>query len=476
MSDIFLRHPEKDRKKVPLPHEKLTIRPANPGRFWRRNPHPVERDSGRVEQQHEIVEACGNMTMHDARQELSTPSRAGEQVRARVVASPQPVVHKFDRMRLQPRRFTSRSLRRILRVGPVCGGTGATEHFGERSICTRYVLSRCHWVILVDSETQRVTLEQYVIYQVTYWRQFQVAVQAATMSTYSEFSSYTPLLSKDSWTKVRPFAVEIIATRCAHMTEHQRYEHQRSLAYFGDWVVQTGMVPLDGALRSDVIDVYTVDRAREISPVVAERERKMLRALAGIPPTVEKRRVTTSSEPERPYTDAELVLFHSWATHQPTEALQRACLAIFVLGAGCGFTSAEALSVRGTDLIEVDGVLAARAQRDGRIVPVLERWHDCMERLRATASVELVIAPDSRERKSALRAVLDRSIGERKPTLARLRVTWLVTHLDAGTPLAALLPASGMTSTDSLRRAMKYVRALDLQQRMAALRLKESGR
>jgi len=99
-----------------------------------------------------------------------------------------------------------------------------------------------------------------------------------------------------------------------------------------------------------------------------------------------------------------------------------------------------------------------------------------MERLNEIAPSGLLIAPTARDRKGAMRSVLGSSVGEAKPTPARLRVTWLVAHLEAGTPLAALLPASGMTSTDSLRRAMSYVRPMSTERRLAALRMTESPR
>ncbi|MBT2476654.1 hypothetical protein J7E68_19235 [Microbacterium sp. ISL-103] len=66
--------------------------------------------------------------------------------------------------------------------------------------------------------------------------------------------------------------------------------------------------------------------------------------------------------------------------------------------------------------------------------------------------------------------------GDVKPTAARLRMTWLVAHLEAGTPLAALLPASGMTSIDSLRRAMNLVRPMPVNQFYEALRMTGAAR
>lgn len=260
------------------------------------------------------------------------------------------------------------------------------------------------------------------------------------------------------------------------MTRFQTDEHQRTLAYFCDWVAQTDMVDVHAALAADVIDVYTEDRAREVAPVMAERERKMLRALAGIAPTVERRRVSTASQPERPYTPAEVARFHTWATHQRTEHQRLGCLAVFTLALGCGLTSGEIMAARGDDLINMDGTPAVHVARDSRIVPVVDRWRNCFERLVEMAKPGFLVAPNAGDRKTAMVTILRCSSGETKPTAARLRMTWLVAHLEAGTPLAALLPATGMTSTDSLRRAMSFVRPLAPEANIAALRMTEQAR
>ncbi|MGZ0711299.1 hypothetical protein ACWPKO_23525 (plasmid) [Coraliomargarita sp. W4R53] len=289
-------------------------------------------------------------------------------------------------------------------------------------------------------------------------------------------SPYNPLIPQDTWAEVMPFVIEAVSARCGHMTKRGTDEYKRTLAYFGDWVVQTRMVALVDALTPDVIDVYTEDRKQEVIPVMAERERKMLRELAGMPRSVERRTVSTSSEPERPYSEAELGMFQTWASHQRSEYQRIGCMAVFAFGVGCGLTASETLSIRGTDIFQVAGVFAVRVPRDGRVVPSTDRWQHYLKRVAENAPSGIIVAPDASDRKSAMRTVLRYSSGQCKPTPARLRVTWLVAHLEAGTPLAALLPASGMTSTDSLRRAMSFVRPMTAERSLAALRMQETGR
>lgn len=289
--------------------------------------------------------------------------------------------------------------------------------------------------------------------------------------------SYSPMLAATTWERVEPFVALTIAQRCADMSKRQIDEHQRSLAFFGDWIVQTGMVELDEALSEDIIDVYTADRGTEINPVMAERERKMLRRLAGMAPAVEKRAISTASAPERPYSDDELATFQHWASHQRTDHQRAACMAIFALSVGCGLTSGEILAARGADLLDLDGVLAVRVARDGRVVPVVERWRECFVKVVAENPTDaLIVAPHATHRYGAMQHLLRTSKGQMKPTAARLRMTWLVAHLEAATPLAALLPASGMTSTDSLRRAMSFVRPMPSELSYEALRMTGASR
>lgn len=442
-----------------------------------------ERHAGGIEQKHQVVQPSRSVPVHEAGQTLAAPTRSFKQVGSLVPACLQPSEHEPDRGILNLSGSATGALGRLLRQrGPASPRCVLAELAWVRGVHPWSAAIRRHRSILAPFVTLDVTNECCVRVRITFsWLMGRAAhtvgmTDLTLASTATSPSSYNPMLASATWSRVQPFVDEVTAERCAGMSRRQIDEHQRTLAYFGDWVVQTGMVQLDEALAADVIDVYTEDRAREVVRVMAERERKMLRRLAGIAPSVEKRAVSTASEPERPYSDDELATFHHWASYQRTEHQGVACMAIFALSVGCGLTSGEILAVRGSDLLDLDGVLAVRVARDGRVVPVVDRWRGCFEKVLANATGELLVAPNATDRKGAMQHVLRASTGSVKPTAARLRMTWLVAHLEAGTPLAALLPASGMTSTDSLRRAMSYVRPMPVDASYEALRMLGASR
>jgi hypothetical protein len=58
-----------------------------------------------------------------------------------------------------------------------------------------------------------------------------------------------------------------------------------------------------------------------------------------------------------------------------------------------------------------------------------------------------------------LQQFLSRNRGELRPSVARLRVGWLVSLLNAGLPLDVLLDVAGFTTPSSLRPYLRYARA-----------------
>lgn len=284
-------------------------------------------------------------------------------------------------------------------------------------------------------------------------------------------SSYRPLIGAASWTQIAGFVEATVEARCSQSTTAWRYQHLHALTYFCDWVIATQMVPLEQSLRADVIDTYIVERAREIKGSVATRERAMLRRLAGLENTFSTSKLAAPSTPAAPYNEADIIELHSWALHQRTEYLHRACLATFTLCLGCGLTAGEALATRGRDIIEIAEHSALAVHIAGRTVPVMARWHDELAALKSLVpDDELIIAPNAASRDAALRGILT-STPNFIPNPRRMRTTWLLTHVDAGTHLSTVLAAAGLTSLETLRRNLPHLSPLPYAAAMDALRL-----
>lgn len=315
--------------------------------------------------------------------------------------------------------------------------------------------------------TIKITYSTFMRYSRTICRSLFGASYTICMSPIT----YTPYIEPTSWKRIEPFVSQLIDTRCDGMNEQWRYAHTHALTYFADWIFSTRMMALDDSLRGDVIEIYAAERAREISPSVAGRERNMLRTLAGLLNAAPPGQVIGSSTPSAPYAPADLSELHSWAMHQRTDYLRRACLAIFTLCLGCGLRAGEALKLRGRDIITLADGISLAVHVNGRTVPVIARWNDELAALKSLVpGADLAIAPHAKHRKDALAAILS-STKTLQPNPQRLRATWLISHVNAGTPLPTLLAAAGLTSLESIRRIFQYTTALPNAQAMDALRL-----
>ena len=92
-------------------------------------------------------------------------------------------------------------------------------------------------------------------------------------------------------------------------------------------------------------------------------------------------------------------------------------------------------------------------------MPVLAAWEDmALQAADGLHPDDKVFPRVGTARPSELvREFVRYSAGEQRPTLARLRATWIHTHLAAGTSLRALMSAAGFRSTTSLQRYLVWV-------------------
>ena len=102
--------------------------------------------------------------------------------------------------------------------------------------------------------------------------------------------------------------------------------------------------------------------------------------------------------------------------------------------------------VRADDVLVDGAVLVRVGDPMARVVPVLARWESDVLELAATADDEFLVGgySTSRNRASALTASLMVPPGHPKLSCARLRSTWLLWHLMAGTRLPELAGAAGL--------------------------------
>lgn len=169
-----------------------------------------------------------------------------------------------------------------------------------------------------------------------------------------------------------------------------------------------------------------------------------------------------ASDPEAPYSHDELGALLGWARGLITGARRHNALALLALGAGAGLASSDIAALVGTDVhVDAEGVLIEVPRGKIRRVPVLRAWEEPVAELAAQCGQRPLFRPD-RDRIS--RRDINRFVERCHPAYApklstqRLRVTWLVHHLTAGTPAPALLEAAGIGPLQ-LARYMRFVPA-----------------
>lgn len=209
-------------------------------------------------------------------------------------------------------------------------------------------------------------------------------------------SHYQSTLPTDTWAAVKALVIDTVSA--AYTDDDHPRAAQRALGAmsgFADWVLVTGVgAPDRTVLRADIIEAYCAFRRTELKASGAERERKLLRSLAGLDSQVEVRPHTTSAESSYPYDLEEQGAFRRWADAQPSAHRHRLATAVLALGFGCGLTLSELQQVRNADVVTLaDGMSAVRVA--GRLVPALATWADELAAVVRGDDDGFVVRPDA---------------------------------------------------------------------------------
>ncbi len=223
-------------------------------------------------------------------------------------------------------------------------------------------------------------------------------------------------------------------------------------------------IPLD---REVVLDPDTVERftsvglkgepSRGTYRAILRRIGRTLTVSAPWEPLAEP---TTHRAVALPYLGEEIDAIAQDACDQSNPARRRAARAMVALGAGAGLDGRWVTKVRGTDVIESpDALLVRVGPPTPRLVPVLAAHEDEARSLAAEAEDEYLVGGTTLQRNKASAIVARLEIGHGNPRLScsRLRSTWLVHHLSAGTRLPELARAAGLSGVTVLSDLLEFV-------------------
>lgn len=189
--------------------------------------------------------------------------------------------------------------------------------------------------------------------------------------TVHEVSMTTHISTRPASTLERDAIADFVTLHVGRYAEGRSVRAvQHAASIFGayaTWIHRTGATSLDErALTAQLIEHYIASvRVQRVAPSTAERERKLLRAIAGTPAGVERRAVSTTVPSVAPYSADELGRLRTWADLQPASH-RVACTAVVTLGAACGLTRSEVANARRQDIF---------TDRDG--LPSVRRGHSC---------------------------------------------------------------------------------------------------
>ena len=266
--------------------------------------------------------------------------------------------------------------------------------------------------------------------------------------------------------KLRPFVIPALqAAAPVGLAAMERFA--RVLTLIAAWCVREG-IPLDIEV---VLDPDTVERfcskglkKTASRPSYRATLRRLGRELTTTAPWEPRPEPMPARLPAPPYSEAELVALIGDAARQSTPGRRRKARALIVLGVGAGLDGRWARKVRGTDVVRLGGGVGVKVSAPSpRVVPVLAAYEDEIVLLAEEAGDEYLVG-GTRTHKNRTNEIVARfEDGHNHPKLssARLRSSWIVTHLTMGTRLPELLAAAGTKRIETFDALLKYVPEMD---------------
>jgi hypothetical protein len=239
-----------------------------------------------------------------------------------------------------------------------------------------------------------------------------------------------------------------------------------TLATHGAFCVSEGIsLDVESILDPDAVERFCQWAATHYSASTASTMRSRLRSLGPLltkkAPWEPKPQPVARKALTAPYSSDEIEVILRDIGSQTTAGRSRAATAIAMLGLGAGLDARWTAKVCGTDVRrDGDHVIVDVPDPAQRIVVVRSRFADQLLDLAERAGDEPLIsarAPTSKNVVSnlCLKITIDR--GRLHLSAARLRSSWIVAHLSAGTPMAALIEAAGCKGFGSFDDLLPFV-------------------
>jgi integrase len=221
------------------------------------------------------------------------------------------------------------------------------------------------------------------------------------------------------------------------------------------------------------LDVGCASLSTHTRSTYRARLRRLVEAVRGVDGA--KPIPLSASPTDRPYTAHDQAGLWSWANGQPTEALRTGCRLLLALGLGCGLSTDEVIDLRAGEVrIAGNGAVVVEiAGRRSRLVICQARWEQVLSEHAQAAGSRFLFRPNAVRAKNVVSNFLARAhrgLATPPVKISRLRDTWMVEHLAAGTPLSVLVAAAGLDGLSSLDRLLPYLPAVGAERAERLLR------
>ncbi len=288
--------------------------------------------------------------------------------------------------------------------------------------------------------------------------------------------------------------VDMPATSVAHIiqqcvelgrrTPYSETDIRFAVVPFLRWtVLEAGMDPeLDELFSTRTIEQYVQSAARDYSAGVLGNIRTRLFRLAEQIGDPDGRRVPISAlppaNPAKPYGRREIASMMSWANTHATPSRRASAINLLALGLGAGLSTSEIASLRWRHVTFEgnDVVLLVHGARE-RSVVMVRRWaHEIIPNNDGDPD-GFLFRPD---RETSWRNVVSNFVSrlpkDIRPQPQRLRATWIVAHLNAGTNVITLMRAAGVDSLEAFTRYTGFAEASDSRREFSELTMHSSPR
>lgn len=275
---------------------------------------------------------------------------------------------------------------------------------------------------------------------------------------------YRPELAAHLWPTIGAFV-----TRCVEAASTEsRYSKAELFAAATPltvWTWSTAGLPLDptAVFDRDVIDRFTSVvpqyRTKGSRNTMRSRLLRISEALLTPDAIVTALRPLGPSDPTAPYSDEEITGLRSWASAQPTAAKRLSAGGLLALGIGAGLSGREIIECRLTDVhADEQGVVVSVRGERSRRVPVVCDWEDALVRLISESDCDRPVFREGQtgDNRNLITDFVSRSRGKVGLQARRMRTTWIVHHLNSGTPTIALLDAAGVQTLEAFDRFVRF--------------------